>query len=148
MGDFEKVKFLEENLKAIPNCVSNAISSCLGTLTNIAYNIDANGNISIAISGSSAPDGKIARANAKREAQEKVESEEKAAKKRSEKKAVKEKAAERRTEIKAADKPQSYNITAAGASVEEIIQHFAKNPMFSIAEISSASGLSSVDVRT
>lgn len=116
MGDFEKVKFLEENLKAI--------------------------------SGSSAPDGKIARANAKREAQEKVESEEKAAKKRSEKKAVKEKAAERRTEIKAADKPQSYNITAAGASVEEITQHFAKNPMFSIAEISSASGLSSVDVRT
>ena len=44
------------------------IYGCLGTLTNLSYMIDANGNISVAISGTNDPDGKIAKENAERKA--------------------------------------------------------------------------------
>ncbi len=57
------------------------------------------------------PDGKIARENAKRKAQEKKAAEEKAAKRRAEKKAEEEKAAERRAEKKAAEEA-SFDIKA------------------------------------
>ena len=59
MNDPEKAKYLEENLAAIPDCVKSAVNGCQGTLTNLSYQIDANGNISVAISGTNDPDGKI-----------------------------------------------------------------------------------------
>ena len=48
MNDPEKAKYLEENLAAIPDCAKSAVNGCLGTLTNLSYMIDANGNISVA----------------------------------------------------------------------------------------------------
>ncbi len=70
MNDPEKAKYLEENLAAIPDCAKSAVNGCLGTLTNLSYMIDANGNISVAISGTNDPDGKIAKENAERKAKE------------------------------------------------------------------------------
>ena len=64
--DPEKAAFLEENLAAIPNCAKMAVNSCFGTLTNLQYKCDANGNLSVAISGTNDPDGKIARENLKK----------------------------------------------------------------------------------
>ena len=49
MNDPEKAKYLEENLAALPDCVSYAVSHAQGTLTSISYEIDANGNITIII---------------------------------------------------------------------------------------------------
>ena len=57
MNDPEKAKYLEENLAAIPDCAKSAVAGCRGTLTNLSYSVDANGNISVAISGTSDPDG-------------------------------------------------------------------------------------------
>ena len=71
MNDPEKAKYLEENLAAIPDCAKSAVAGCRGILTNLSYNVDANGNISVAISGTSDPDGKIAKENAERKAKEK-----------------------------------------------------------------------------
>ena len=71
MDDPEKAKYLEENLAAIPDCAKSAVAGCRGTLTNLSYSVDANGNISVAISGTSDPDGKIAKENAERRAREK-----------------------------------------------------------------------------
>ncbi len=90
MNDPEKAKYLEENLAALPECASYAVSHAQGTLTSISYQIDANGNITGISSGTNDPDGKIARENAKRKAQEKKAAEEKAAKRRAEKKAAEE----------------------------------------------------------
>ena len=67
-NDPEKAQKLEEHLNAIPKCVETAIKGCLGTITNLSYSIDSKGNMSVAISGSSDPDGKIARENAERKA--------------------------------------------------------------------------------
>ena len=68
MNNPEKAKYLEENLAALPDCAKSAVAGCRGTLTNLSYNVDANGNISVAISGTSDPDGKIAKENAERKA--------------------------------------------------------------------------------
>jgi len=100
MNDPEKAKYLEENLAAIPDCAKMAVNGCLGTLTSLSYQIDANGNISCISSGTNDPDGKIARENAKRKAQEKKMAEEKAAKRREEKRAEEKKVAKRRAERK------------------------------------------------
>lgn len=67
-----------------------------GILTSLSYEIDANGNITVILSGTNDPDGKMARENAKRWAREKKVAEEKAAERRKEKKAEEEKTAERR----------------------------------------------------
>ena len=61
MNDPEKAKYLEENLAAIPDCAKSAVNGCLDTLTNLSYKVDENGNISVAISGTNDPDGKIAK---------------------------------------------------------------------------------------
>lgn len=80
MNDPEKAKYLEENLAALPECAKSVVAGCQGTLTNLSYKIDSNGNMSVAISGSSDPDGKIAKENVERKAKEKKEQEEKATK--------------------------------------------------------------------
>ena len=51
MNDPEKAKYLEENLAALPDCASYAVSHAQGTLTSIEYRIDANGNITGISSG-------------------------------------------------------------------------------------------------
>lgn len=126
MNDPEKAKYLEENLAALPDCAKSAVAGCRGTLTNLSYQIDGNGNISVAISGTSDPDGKIARENAERKAKEKKAQEEKAAKRREEKKAEEEKAAERRAERKAANEAAAdtdgYTVSATGTDIKAVTQ--------------------------
>lgn len=121
MDNPEKAAWLEENMAAIPKCNESALSRCLGTVTNICYKIDANGNMTMAISGTSDPDGKIARENAQRKAEEKKAAEEKAAKRRTEKKEAEEKLAEKRAE-KAAESAGKFELTFTGSSVESITQ--------------------------
>ncbi len=124
MNDPEKAKYLEENLAAIPDCASYAVSHALGTLTSLSYQFDADGNITIISSGTNDPDGKIARENAKRKAQEKKAAEEKAAKKRAEKKAE-EKAAKKRAEKKAANEVTEkgeYTVSATGSDVKNVTE--------------------------
>ena len=77
MNDSEKAKYLEENLAALPDCASYAVSHAQGTLTSISYEIDANGNMTGISSGTNDPDGKIAKENAERRAKEKKAAEEK-----------------------------------------------------------------------
>lgn len=124
MNDPEKAKYLEENLAAIPDCASYAVSHAQGTLTSLSYQFDANGNITIISSGTNDPDGKIARENAKRKAQEKKAAEEKAAKKRAEKKAE-EKAVKKRAEKKQDEEEKDadeYMISAIGTDVKTVIK--------------------------
>ena len=113
----EKAAFLEENLAAIPNCVKMAERGCQGTITNLSYKVDSNGNLSVAISGSSDPDGKIARENAKRKAEEEKEAKEKLEKKRTQKRLDEEKAKMVRVERKASDK--EFNASVIGADVRD-----------------------------
>ena len=126
MNDPEKAKYLEENLAALPDCASYAVSHAQGTLTSLSYEIDANGNITVISSGTNDPDGKIARENAERRAKEKKAAEEKAAERRKEKKAEEEKAAERRAERKEQmDKltEGTFTVSATGTDVKSVIQN-------------------------
>lgn len=122
-NDPEKAKFLEENLNAIPDCAKKAVAGCQGTLTNLSYQIDANGNIAVAISGTSDPDGKIAKENAERKAKENKEKEEKAEEKRAEEKKLEEK---QRLEALAdsgkniTEQQGNFSMTVSGSSVAEI----------------------------
>ena len=129
MNDPEKAKYLEENLAALPDCAKSAVAGCRGTLTNLSYSVDANGNISVAISGTSDPDGKIAKENAERRAKEKKAAEEKAAERRKEKKAEEEKAAERRAErkeriqkLEEGKEAGTFTVSAAGTDVKSVTQ--------------------------
>lgn len=70
MDNPEKATWLEKNIAAIPKCNEIALSRCQGTITNISYKVDDNGNMSMVISGTNDPDGKIARENAQRKAEE------------------------------------------------------------------------------
>lgn len=75
--DSEKCSSFEKQLDAIPECIKIATSRCLGTLTNITFKIDDNGKATMIISGSSDPDGKIAKENAEKKAKERKEKEKK-----------------------------------------------------------------------
>ncbi len=119
MNDPEKAKYLEENLAALPDCASYAVSHAQGTLTSLSYEIDANGNITIISSGTNDPDGKIARENAKRRAKEKKAAEEKAAERCKEKKAGEEKAAQRRTERKEWMEGM-FTVSATGTEIKSV----------------------------
>ncbi len=126
MNDPGKAKYLEENLAVLPECASYAVSHAQGTLTSLSYKIDANGNITAISSGTNDPDGKIARENAKRKAQEKNAAEEKAAKRRTEKKAEEEKTAEIRAEKKAAEEASTetvdFTVSATGTDIKAVTQ--------------------------
>jgi hypothetical protein len=114
MNDPEKAKYLEENLAAIPDCAKSAVNGCLGTLTNLSYKVDENGNISVAISGTNDPDGKIAKENAERKAKENREKEEKVKEKRAAKKRA-EKSAERK-------ETGDYTLSVTGTDVKSMTQ--------------------------
>lgn len=122
MNDPEKAKYLEENLAALPNCASYAVSHAQGTLTSLSYEIDANGNITAISSGTNDPDGKIARENAKRRAKEKEAAEKKAAERRKEKKAEEEKAAKRRAERKELMEG-TFTVSAAGTDIKSVTRN-------------------------
>ena len=130
MNDPEKAKYLEENLAAIPDCVKSAVNGCLGTLTNLSYKFDADGNITITGSGTNDPDGKIAKENAERKAKENREKEEKIKEKRAAKRAEEEKleakSAEKRAEKRAAEEVRiesgEYTINATGTDVKAVTQ--------------------------
>lgn len=128
MNDPEKAKYLEENLAAIPDCAKSAVNGCLGTLTNLSYKVDENGNISVAISGTNDPDGKIAKENAERKAKENREKEKKVKEKkvkekRAAKKAEEEKAAKKRAE-KSAERKETgdYTLSITGTDVKSMTQ--------------------------
>ncbi len=89
---------MEENLAALPDCASYAVSHA------------------------NDPDGKIARENAERRAKEKKAAEEKAAERRKEKKAEEEKAAERRAERKERMEG-TFTVSATGTDVKSITQN-------------------------
>lgn len=122
----EKAKYLEENLAALPDCVSYAVSHAQGTLTSISYEIDGNGNITAISSGTNDPDGKIARENAERKAREKKAAEKKAAERRKEKKAEEEKMAAWLAERKAVAEEKfetgKYTVSTMGTDVKNITQ--------------------------
>lgn len=109
-NDLEKAKFLEENLNALPECAAKAVAGCQGTLTNLSYQVDANGNISVAISGTSDPDGKIAKENAERKAKESREKEKKLEEKGAAKKAEEKRMEERMMAKKALTEKLDINI--------------------------------------
>lgn len=122
MNDPEKAKYLEENLAALPDCASYAVSHAQGTLTSISYEIDANGNITGILSGTNDPDGKIARENAERKAKEQKAQKEKAAKRREEKRAEKEKAAKRRKGQMGKLPEGTSKVSATGMDVTSVTQ--------------------------
>lgn len=141
-NDPEKAKYLEENLAAIPDCVKSAVNGCLGTLTNLSYQIDADGNITIIGSGTNDPDGKIAKENAERKAKEKKEAEEKAEKKRAEQKEKEEKLAEQR-----AEKAHQYSVEMEGTNVAEVTRKLVNSITSSETGMSSGNGYAAFDVR-
>ena len=129
MNDPQKAKYLEENLAALPDCASYAVSHSQGTLTSICYQIDANGNITAISSGTNDPDGTIARENAQRRAKEKKAAEEKAARRREEKKAEEEKTVRLREERKkpaAGREPETFTLSATGTGVKSVTQMMMK----------------------
>ena len=121
MDDPEKSSILEEKMKAIPKCNEIALSRCQGTLTNINYKIDDNGNMTMIISGSSDPDGKIARENAKRKAEEEKAAKDKAEKKLAEKKAEQERIEKRRAEeVEVEGEIDEFTFSVVGTDVSSI----------------------------
>lgn len=120
-NDPEKAKYLEENLAAIPDCVSYAKSHALGTLTSISYEIDANGNITGISSGTNDPDGKIARENAERKAKENRDKEKKMEEKRAAKRAAEKRAEEKRVAKKAKEKRVSKETFAEQTGADMVV---------------------------
>ena len=121
-NDPEKAKYLEENLKVIPDCVNSlckAVSAAPGSpvVTYANYSIDENGNISCTSGSTNDPDGKIARENAKRKADEEKATREKIEKKRAEKKAE-----EERLEIS-----EKYTVSAIGTDVKNVTSQLIKS---------------------
>ena len=132
MDNPEKAAYLEENLAAIPECIKRSVEytktmpgNPVMTYCNVSF--DENGNITMTSGCTNDPDGKIARENAQRKAQEKKAEEEKAAKRRAEKKETEEKLAEKRAE-KAAEYKE-YTVTFTGSSVESISQIMTERMM-------------------
>ena len=122
MDDPEKSSMLEDKMNEIPKCNEIAISRCQGTLTNISYKIDDNGNMTMIISGTSDPDGKIARENVKRKVEEEKAAKEKAEKKRAEKKAEQERLEkhwEEKTDGKA-DGSDDFTISVVGTDIRSL----------------------------
>ena len=96
---------------------------------------DENGNITMTSGCTNDPDGKIARENAQRKAEEKKVAEEKIAKKRAEKKETKKKLTEM---LK--DNVTKFEITFTGSSVESITQMMTDRMMSGNLSIPMTSG--------
>lgn len=132
MDNPEKAAFLEENLVAIPECIKRSVEytktmpgNPVMTYCNVLF--DDNGNITMISGCTNDPDGKIARENAKRKAEEKNVEEEKAIKRREEKKRAEKKQAEIR--IENLMQSNDYSVTFTASSVESISQIMAQRMM-------------------
>lgn len=126
MDNPEKAAYLEENLAAIPGCIKSSVEytknmpgSPVMTYCNIS--IDDTGNITMISGCTNDPDGKIARENAQRKAEEKKAAEAKAAKRRTEKKEAEEKLAEKNAD-KESSKYEKYELSFRGSSIASIEQ--------------------------
>lgn len=128
MDDSEKSSMLEDKMNAIPKCNEIAISRCQGTLTNISYKIDDNGNMTMIISGTSDPDGKIARENVKRKVEEEKAAKEKAEKKRAEKKEEQERLEKHRAEMTdgKSNGSDDFTISVVGTDIKSITDQLTK----------------------
>lgn len=116
MNDPKKAKYLEENLKVIPDCVKSLVNytkTMQGSpvCTYAAYIIDDNGNITCMSGCTNDPDGKIARENAERKAKEKSAEETRLSKKRAKKKEEEEKLAEKKAKERAIYKEWKEKLT-------------------------------------
>ena len=122
MDDPQKAAYLEENLAAIPDCASYAVSHAQGTLTSLSFEVDANGNMTIISSGTNDPDGKIARENMRRKAQENKKAQEKADKRRTEE----EEEAKRREKKRASKEIHKvdgeYSVRATGMDMKAVMR--------------------------
>ena len=143
-NDPEQAKYLEENLKDIPNSVKSlcdyvkcATGGAVVTFANIS--IDANGNITCQSGSTNDPDGKIAKENAERKAKE-----QKAKKEKLEKKRAEEKEAEKRAEEKENGDNSTFNITVKGTDIKTVTKQIMSN--FSSISVGT-SKLTSVDVK-
>ncbi|MFP3154686.1 hypothetical protein LQZ18_09725 [Lachnospiraceae bacterium ZAX-1] len=87
-------------------------------MTNLIYWIDADGNMSGAMSGTSDPDGKIAKENAERKARESREKEKKVKEKRAAKRAEEKRLQKKRAAKKAFAEQTQANVDAGGEKVK------------------------------
>ena len=148
MNDPEKAKYLEENLAAIPDCASYAVSHAQGTLTSLSYKIDENGNITGISSGTNDPDGRIARENAERKAKEQKEKQERLEKKRTEQKEQEKRLAKMRAERKAEREAlQSREVTVVGDDVRDMTEKLIQAVSAPSAPHISVFGTVGVDIK-
>ena len=132
-NDPDKAAFLEENLAAIPDCIKMGVNYFrnLGlVMTYESVMIDENGNITMMGGCTNDPDGKIAKENAERKAEEERKAKAKIEKRRAEERAEEKKAEKRRAEKKEAIKDagsEETTISVIGTDVREMTQQLIQN---------------------
>ena len=135
-GDPEKAAFLEENLAAIPDCIKMGVNYFrnLGlVMTYESVMIDDNGNITMMGGCTNDPDGKIAKENAERKAEEERKERAKAEKRRAEEMAEEKRAEKRRTERKEAiegTESRETTISLIGTDIREMTNQLIRNMNF------------------
>ena len=132
-NDPDKAAFLEENLAAIPDCIKMGVNYFrnLGlVMTYESVMIDENGNITMMGGCTNDPDGKIAKENAERKAEEERKAKAKIEKRRAEERAEEKKAEKRRAEKKEAKEgagSEETTISVIGTDVREMTQQLIRN---------------------
>lgn len=135
-GDPEKAAFLEENLAAIPDCIKMGVNYFrnLGlVMTYESVMIDDNGNITMMGGCTNDPDGKIAKENAERKAEEERKERAKAEKRRAEEMAEEKRAEKRRAERKEAiegTESRETTISLIGTDIREMTNQLIRNMNF------------------
>ncbi len=135
-GNPEKAAFLEENLAAIPDCIKMGVNffSNLGlVMTYETVMIDDNGNITMMGGCTNDPDGKIAKENAERKAEEERKEKAKAEKRRAEERAEEKRAEKRRAEKKEAleeTESKETTISLIGTDIREMTNQLIQNMNF------------------
>ena len=135
-GDPEKAAFLEENLAVIPDCIKMGVNYFrnLGlVMTYESVMIDDNGNITMMGGCTNDPDGKIAKENAERKAEEERKERAKAEKRRAEEMAEEKRAEKRRAERKEAiegTESRETTISLIGTDIREMTNQLIRNMNF------------------
>ena len=135
-GDPEKAAFLEENLAAIPDCIKMGVNYFrnLGlVMTYESVMIDDNGNITMMGGCTNDPNGKIAKENAERKAEEERKERAKAEKRRAEERAEEKRAEKRRAERKEAiegTESRETTISVIGTDIREMTNQLIQNMNF------------------
>ena len=135
-GDPEKAAFLEENLAAIPDCIKMGVNYFrnLGlVMTYESVMIDDNGNITMMGGCTNDPDGKIAKENAERKAEEERKERAKAEKRHAEEMAEEKRAEKRRAERKEAiegTESRETTISLIGTDIREMTNQLIRNMNF------------------